>query len=152
MPPGQQIFIRRFLPLSPAQNSWWRWKLPSCVLLIWLTILFNLGVLMRVINKTGTRKVSRWVMWSPWYFLLIFCYYKNNYKHKIRGQFWVSFRKLMSIDGNKNSHNLQKLVENIWNHQTQRLQFPKKQKWPFFFFLFFSFDLQFCMTMPLRGW
>ena len=35
--------------------------------------------------------------------------------------------KLMKI-----SHNLQKLVENIWNHQTQRLQRQKKQKWPFF--------------------
>ena len=40
---------------------------------LWFGWLFHLGVLMRVINKTGTRKLFRWVMQSPWYFLFIFC-------------------------------------------------------------------------------
>ena len=39
-----------------------------------------------------------------------------------------------------------KLVENIRNHPTQWQQRLKKQK-----SLSFFFDLQFCMTMPLRG-
>ena len=92
------IFIKRFFSLSPAPHSWWRCKLPSCV--PWLTILSNLGVLMRVINNTVTRKLLWWVLRCTWYFFYFFLVNLKTTKIYFKGQFWANFRKPVSSDSN----------------------------------------------------
>ena len=54
---------------------------------------------MGVMKKNGTREWSTWVMWSPPYFLFIFCYYKNDQKTLTKGPIWADSQKLVSRDG-----------------------------------------------------